>query len=265
MVSFGLGVLHALEPGHGKSLLLGYWITHRAGPLATVKLAAAVTLSHATVLVALAMAAVVISAQIDQEDMEKWVMRVAALGLILTGLWMWRRARRLAKAGLSHQSDCECPLHSGQASNSIGAPSGRLLARAPNPRSPLKLSGDKGKQLVIKAASTEKSSPKIPLLLGVSLGLMPCPTALLSLSSGLVGGSAVSALMGVLSFSMGLFVSLALLGLVSQPLGRLLRSIQVAGLGSGRVPWSQVYSALLVVAGLVFLVYSGLSGGHHVH
>ena len=56
-VAVGLGLVHALTPGHGKAVIFSYFLGHSASPLAGLRVAAGAALTHGTVAVLLVMVA----------------------------------------------------------------------------------------------------------------------------------------------------------------------------------------------------------------
>lgn len=56
-VAVGLGLVHALTPGHGKAVIFSYFLGHAASPLAGVRVAAGAALTHGTIAVLLVLVA----------------------------------------------------------------------------------------------------------------------------------------------------------------------------------------------------------------
>jgi nickel/cobalt exporter len=56
-VAVGLGLVHALTPGHGKAVIFSYFLGHAASPLAGLRVAAGAALTHGTIAVLLVLVA----------------------------------------------------------------------------------------------------------------------------------------------------------------------------------------------------------------
>ncbi len=192
--AFGLGAVHALEPGHGKTLVTTYLVGNRGRKRDAWILGGVVAVSHTVSVLTVALLATwVLSSFLDtHEDWLRWV-EVFSGGLILTvgGLMLWRSFRPGSKTPVSktHGDETETCL-SGHASHC----SHQALA----------LKGE-----------SESSLIEI-LMLGLASGLCPSPLPLVMLTSAMVAGELhdLSAVVGyLLTFSVGLAFVVVLLGL----------------------------------------------------
>jgi len=100
-----LGALHALEPGHAKSLMAAYIVAIRgsAAQAATLGLSAAV--GHTIVVWALAIAGLALGEKYIIEQAEPWLTLLSGVLIVLLALrmlWMLRRHSRHHKHGHSH-------------------------------------------------------------------------------------------------------------------------------------------------------------------
>ena len=85
-----LGGLHALEPGHGKTVVAAYLIGSKGRKTDAVLLGTVVTLTHMTSVILLAIAAKFASTRITltEESLHGYLGLVAGLLILVVGLWM---------------------------------------------------------------------------------------------------------------------------------------------------------------------------------
>jgi ABC-type nickel/cobalt efflux system permease component RcnA len=105
LAAIGLGALHALEPGHGKTLLAVSLVGARATPQQALTLAAALTLAHTAGVICLGLALLIAAPWIVPETVYPWLtaasgLAVACLGA--TALARYVRSRRGAAPGHAH-------------------------------------------------------------------------------------------------------------------------------------------------------------------
>jgi nickel/cobalt transporter (NicO) family protein len=94
VTAFGLGIGHALTPGHGKTLMAAYLVGTRGTPLHAVGLGLSVTVSHT--LGILALAALVVGAQgvLPPDLVVRVAPVIAAITILAIGGWMLVREIR---------------------------------------------------------------------------------------------------------------------------------------------------------------------------
>ncbi len=217
-LAFGLGALHALEPGHGKTAMLVYLAGERRSLLHPIVIGLASALSHSLSLIGIAALVhlthhIVAGEHTHTDAGVTEAMRWLSAGLVLcVGVWMFRAARRTSPAAC----DC-CNTH--PADNA-----------EPN--------------------SATTTSYSMSALLGAAFGLMPCPSALAAYFSGLSSGSPVEAYGVILLFAAGIAFSLSLVGMIVQVFGkRLLNS----GTQLFKLPWGYIRAGLVTLVGIVYL------------
>jgi ABC-type nickel/cobalt efflux system permease component RcnA len=214
-----LGMLHALEPGHGKGLVLATMIgeqRHRWRDVAS--LALSVTLTHAlsvfglaVVLSLLVQGGLALTQHQATQQLALVVMHVvSAIIIMILGVRLFIRA---GQSSLGSSTDCcDGPLHH------THSHSGGGLASTAQP-------------------STQEAKPLKPTplwWLGVACGLTPCPVALATLLVALNASHWQHLgwmLLALLVFSAGLGVSVGLVGVLSSWLAK--------PLAEGRLPWGK--------------------------
>ena len=92
----GLGALHALEPGHGKSLMAMYLAGNRGTVGNAILMGLVVTVTHTSTIFALAVLSVLAATWFDIEAAQHVLEVVAAGSLVVLGVWLIAlRAREL--------------------------------------------------------------------------------------------------------------------------------------------------------------------------
>ena len=211
--AFGWGALHALSPGHGKSMVAAYLVGTRGSVRDAVALGATVTVAHTAGVVALGVVALLLSAWILPEDLYPWLNLVAGLLVVGVGLRVLRMRLKGAPEGHHHHHDDHDHGHS----------------------------HDDGHHHHHHPHSDRRSI----LALGASAGLIPCPTALVVLLGAISQHRVGLGLVLIVAFSAGLAATLTGLGIAvvhaSKALTRLKLPSRLAGSASA------VSAALIVV------------------
>jgi nickel/cobalt transporter (NicO) family protein len=176
--ALGWGALHALSPGHGKTMVAGYLVGARGTPRHAVILGLTVTATHTIAVFALGLVTLAASQYILPEQLYPWLGVLSGLLVVCIGCSVMRsrfnrwRALRAQRSGHAH-------AHSHHHQH---APEGPITMRS--------LIG-----------------------LGVSGGIVPCPSALVVLIAA-ISQHRVGLGMGlILAFSLGLATTLTAVGL----------------------------------------------------
>lgn len=181
-VAVGLGALHALEPGHGKTMMALYLVGSRGTVRNAVSMGLVVTITHTFIVFLLATLTVLAAGLLPMDEIQQGLGIVAAGMLVALGLWlMWKRWRELAGRvqhrghdghGHDHHHDHgHSHLHGG-----AGMKAGEVLT------------------------------------MGISAGMVPCPGAMAVYLLGLSTGKYLLGLVTVTAFSLGLAATLVALG-----------------------------------------------------
>lgn len=227
--AFGWGALHALSPGHGKSMVAGYLAGSRGRPRHAVALGLTVTATHTAAVFALGLVTLAASQYIVPEDLYPWLGVASGLLVVAIGIAVmrsryrrWRAARggaTLADHGHSHDHD-----HSHDHGHH-DHPDGDAPIRT--------------REL---------------LGLGISGGLVPCPSALVVLIAAISQHRIGLGMVLIVAFSFGLAATVTGVGLVTiwgQRLVRRLRPEQrlFGGRLSGALP--ALSAGLIVLVGIL--------------
>jgi ABC-type nickel/cobalt efflux system permease component RcnA len=201
-----LGAVHALSPGHGKTIVGAYLIGSRGTPRHAVFLGLTVTLTHTAGVFILGFATLYASRFIVPERLLPMLSLISALlVLILGGVLLYQRIRfALARPLVFH------------AVAAGAAPRGSALLAAREFR-PLDATmhshGGAMHTHLPPGAAGEKITWRGLLALGVSGGLVPCPSAMVILLAAVALNKTVFGMVLVIAFSVGLAIALTLVGL----------------------------------------------------
>jgi nickel/cobalt transporter (NicO) family protein len=230
LIAFGLGAFHALSPGHGKTIVGAYLVGSRGTTYHALLLGLTTTVTHTIGVFALGLITLFVSEFILPEQLYPWLGLLSGLMVLILGLALfYGRLRQF--------------WHTTTADDHTGIEPG-----APH---------DHGFGTHSHAPVTSMGGL---LALGVSGGLIPCPSALIILLGAIALGRVGLGLLLIIAFSLGLAAVLTAIGILLVHARRLFERLPVQGRLLRIVP---VGSALVVtLAGVVItaqaLVQTGL-------
>jgi nickel/cobalt transporter (NicO) family protein len=174
------GAAHALSPGHGKTIVTAYLVGQRGTPAHAALLGLIVTITHTLGVFALGVVTLALSQLIVPDQLYPWLNLVSGLLVVGIGAAVLRARLRRRPHGHRHQHD-----HT----HHHGHVQGTVLETGPSFRS--------------------------LLAVGVSGGLLPCPSALVVLLAAISLHRIAFGLVLILAFSAGLALSITGIGLVA--------------------------------------------------
>lgn len=242
-----LGALHAIEPGHAKTLTAAYLIGIKGTKRDAVLLGLSVALTHSLVVIGLSVIALWVGREAFTDQATRGLQTVSAAVVMLLGTWMlWRRwpARRLLANDHPHHhySDDQPHDHPHQHTHDHSDHSLDEDEHARQHAATLPGYVHRG----------ERPTSGQIMAFGAAGGMIPCPASvtvmLLALSVGQVG----LGLFTVFGFSLGLALTLVGIGLlIVASLNRLGEAHRFGWL-SRRAPL--ISAAVVVLSGLFALV-----------
>ena len=238
------GALHALSPGHGKSVVGAYLVGSRGTPRHALFLGLTVTITHTAGVIALGLAILFASKTIVPEQLYPWLTLVSGLLVAALGLTILRQ-RILRIPGFGHHHHHEGHAHGHDHDHEHGHERMHALGIAhshPHSHS----HGGHGHSHLPPGAEGERITWRNLLALGISGGLLPCPSALLALLGAIAVGRAGFGLAVVVAFSLGLAATLTGVGLLFLYAGRFLERRAVASPWSGLLRYAPAAAALAV-------------------
>ncbi len=220
-----LGGLHALEPGHGKTVVAAYLIGTKGRKTDAVLLGLVVTLTHTFSVILLAITAKVASTRITltEESLHGYIGIVAGLIILTVGLWMLI-ARIRGKAPFHFHAHDHGHSHGHSHSHNHGHDHDDDHHHyEPHAHQALSIHNYEYGQRedAIDIRDQKKLSCWQLFLLGVSGGLVPCPAAIAILLAAVGAGRLGEGLTYILLFSLGLACVLIAAGLVVVTAGKL--------------------------------------------
>src|SRR5205823_2825707 len=98
LAAFGWGALHALSPGHGKTMVAAYLVGTRGSARHAVALGATVTITHTIGVFALGLVTLALSQYVLPEQLYPWLTLVSGLLVVIVGASVLRSRIRAARA-----------------------------------------------------------------------------------------------------------------------------------------------------------------------
>jgi nickel/cobalt exporter len=202
LAAFAWGALHAISPGHGKAMVAAYLVGTRGTAKHAVALGAIVTITHTIGVFALGLVTLFLSQYILPEDLYPWLNLAAGLLIVAVGLGVMRSRLRWRKERLA-----------GMAAGAAPDPSGHTHAHGEDHDHHDHAHGhDHGGD-----GHTHDHVPETTWKglagMGISAGIIPCPTALVVLLAAITQEEIALGLLLIVVFSLGLAATLTALGL----------------------------------------------------
>ena len=228
VAAMGFGALHALGPGHGKTVVAAYLVGSKGTAWHALILGLAVTATHTAAVYALGLVTLVGSDLVAPDRLLLWLgvlsgAMIAVLGgsLLLTRAKTFRRhsahegngAHRHGLFGREHSHAPQAHKH-GIAQGAHPTSSGwyRRPERWAN-AGPHSHSSVLAVPAVEEPAAPAGRSLRGLLTLGVAGGLIPCPSALVVMLAAISLGQALFGMLLIVAFSVGLSAVLVAIGL----------------------------------------------------
>ncbi len=231
-ISFGLGGLHALTPGHGKTIVAAYLVGARGTLKHAAFLGAMVTFTHTISVFALGLATLFLFQYIVPEKITQTLGVISGLSIVAIGGWMLLKRFRSSHAhSHTHAHGQGHHHHHGHSHEHDHGPDGHTHI-------------------------PETISLGSLVALGISGGLVPCESALVLLLSMIALGRVGLGLLLLVSFSAGLALVLTAIGIVVLYAKKLIPESRRTA-RRGAFQWLPVVSAAVVVmVGLIMTVVS---------
>ncbi len=210
-----IGALHALGPGHGKSLMAATLVGSRATLGRVLALGSVMTLTHVSDVFVMALLAGTIAAIIPPTTLLIWLSLVSAVGLTGLGLFnLWRAVirYRFVRHDMAFADDDEAHLRAHQ----LGLPHTHEHAHEH-----VHEHGSRILNLESRSSGSDDPRSKIPdssfrhtLWLGFVGSLAPCPTAWAVFMATLASGRLAIGVALLVAFTVGLYATILTVGLL---------------------------------------------------
>jgi nickel/cobalt exporter len=226
-IAAGLGALHALEPGHGKTIVAAYLVGSKGTARHALLLGMIVTISHTAGVYLLG--AVTLYAQKYILPDRIYPFLGVLSGILIAGMGCYIFLQRYVGAEFAHTHSHDMSMAAGAPMEGTQLQSGRVSAR----------------QL---------------LVLGITGGIIPCPAALVVLLSAVALHRTGFGLFLIVAFSIGVAAVLITMGLVAVHAGRMMSRLPIDGPLVQR--WLPMGSAVMITAlGCVIAVRGLMAAG----
>jgi len=265
-----LGAAHALEPGHGKSMVAAYLVGSRGTVWDAVLLGITVTITHTVGVYVLGFLCLWLTSRIEAEVVSRWLSIVSGLLVLGMGFWLFQRGllwyhgilprdeggakdeggRMKAEGGVhghTHgggHSHWHGHSHTHAHANPAAAGAGDSTFRRPPSDSPR----EDPPQDPERDAEAAPYSRWGVIALGIAGGIVPCPAALAVLIAAVNLQRVLFGLAVIAAFSVGMALTLIALGVVMVTAKDFVR----ARLAGGEE--SRIVRALPAVSGGVLLL-----------
>ena len=238
LIAFGWGALHAVSPGHGKTMVAAYLVGTRGTSRDALALGLTVTVTHTIGVFALGLVTLALSAYILPEQLYPWLNLASGLlvvgvgGAVLRSRLRQRRGARVAHVHHDHDhGDHHHHEHEHEHDHSHGSGIGHDHGTGHHSHDvPERLTG------------------RSLLAMGVSAGLIPCPSALVVLLAAIAQHQVGLGLVLIIAFSAGLAATLTGLGIAVVHAGRLTARVDTSGRVFAVLP--SLSAALILCVGL---------------
>jgi nickel/cobalt exporter len=189
LVAFGLGMLHALSPGHGKAVMAAYLVGSRGNARHALVLGLTVTLSHTIGVFLLGLVTLYFSKFVVPEQLYPWLGFSSGVTIFVIGVVLlcrhWRTGWMVEEADAHHHEH----LHGNWSHRHEHAHGHHHHHHG-------------------------KGSLKSLIGLGITGGMVPCPSALVVLLSAIAFRQITFGLLLILAFSAGIAATLVAIGLL---------------------------------------------------
>src|SRR5580704_4593874 len=101
-VAFWLGAMHALEPGHGKTIVAAYLVGSRGNMKHAALLGATVTFTHTISVFLLGIGTLLLSSYIVPEKIIPVLGVISGVSIVLIGGWLFYKRWRAFRHDLAH-------------------------------------------------------------------------------------------------------------------------------------------------------------------
>ncbi|HLE51499.1 MAG TPA: hypothetical protein VI755_05530 [Anaerolineales bacterium] len=265
-ISFGWGAMHAMTPGHGKTIVGAYLVGSRGTALHALYLGLTTTITHTAGVFALGAVTIFASRFIFPERLFPWLSFIS--GILVVGIGVNLFLRRLRSARQINQPTLEPANHNDHSlvyslkikhghQHYQEHPDGHdhehdheYEHRHMHPHDQDHNHSPGGHPHLPPGADGAPVTWRSLLALGITGGLLPCPSALVVLLSAIALGRVGFGLVLVVAFSLGLASVLSGMGLIFVYAGKFFNRLPVQGRMLGLLPTVSALFIALVGLGI---------------
>jgi ABC-type nickel/cobalt efflux system permease component RcnA len=253
-LAFWFGALHALEPGHGKTMVAAYLVGARGTPKHAALLGASVTFTHTASVFLLGIATLFVSRFVMPDRIAHVLGVASGISIVWIGaMLLWRRMRALSTAQPHHHAHDHAHAHDHNHPSHDDVHHHHPHSHHPHGESALTHAHDGHTHTHLPESDI---SVRSLIALGASGGLVPCPSALILLLTAISLGRTGLGLVLLCAFSAGLAIVLTATGVAVLYAKRLIPERRRS---HGTVRYVPVFSAAVIV--VIGAVMTGVSLG----
>jgi len=238
LIALALGALHALTPGHGKTIVSAYLVGSRGTSFHAVVLGAVVTLTHTGSVFLLGILTLAASQYILSTTIIPFLEILSGLLILSLGFYLlWQRIQVWQKPKETKNKISLTPISNKKISRNI---------KIQKPNATLHHHGDRN---LHSHDLPETITWRSLIALGISGGLVPCPDAIAILLVAVAINRIFLGLTLILSFSLGLAIVLIVIGLLMVNSRRIF----------DRIGFFDRFATTLPVISAVIVIFLGVS------
>lgn len=192
LAAFGFGALHALEPGHGKTLVAAYLVGSRGTMKHAALLGASVTVTHTFSVFVIGLATLFVSSYVVPEKIIPVLSVLSGLMIVAIGLWLLVKRYRTWHHLRVHHAHDHAHSHHHHHHHDHGHDHAHAHDHSHPPEGDVTMTS--------------------LITLGASGGLVPCPAAMVLMLSAIALGKVALGLFLLIAFSIGLAGVLVAIG-----------------------------------------------------
>ena len=242
LIAAGLGAIHAVSPGHGKTVMAAYLVGTQGTARHAVALGLTVTASHTLGVVGLAILTLLAGDLLPPERLYPVLGLASGLIVVALGTWLLvQRVRELRRSGVlraAHHSAMVRDDHRHTSDKAVHRHGGIEHRHAPGPGTRL--------------------SWRTLFALGFAGGLVPSVSALILLLGAIASGRPAYGLALAVAFGLGMAIVLSGIGLAVVRAGRVLDKLPSLGRLTRFAPALPWLSAAVVTVAGIFLTSQAL-------
>jgi ABC-type nickel/cobalt efflux system permease component RcnA len=215
LIAFSLGGMHAMSPGHGKTVVGAYLVGSRGTAKHAAFLGATVTITHTIGVFALGLVTLFASRYVIPEKLYPVLGFVSGAVVVAIGLSLFTKRLRVSLGVAAHDHD-HLHDHDGHDHDHLHNHGGHDH-------------GARGHTHLPPGADGSEITWRSLLALGVSGGIMPCPSALVVMLAAISMNRVGYGLVLIVAFSLGLASALTAAGMAFVYGGKLLSKFPSSG------------------------------------
>ena len=259
LLAAGLGAMHAMSPGHGKTVVGAYLVGSRGTAKHAAFLGLTVTLTHTSSVFALGLLTLFASHYVLPETLFPYISLASGAIVLTIGLTLFVRRLRSAfgRAGADAHHHTHEHGHAHAADHAHEHSHGHAHEHEHGDGTLTHSHGGREHTHMPPGADGRPLTWRSLLALGVSGGLLPCPSALVVMLSAISLGRVGYGLALIVAFSVGLAATLTAVGLLFVYASRFVAGRRA---GEGRlVKVLPVLSALVIACAGAAICYEALA------